>query len=959
MTMERRRRTRRKTERYAAADKKNLGGGEEGGSVDEEYVEDAEEEDDSESDDDVQPKGGKRRRKEGVTDGEEEEEEDDEDEDEEDDGELYCYCQQPWGGRFMIGCDVCGGWFHGDCVGITEDGADALDVFVCEPCKREKLVDCDDEEVLGMKLNKDPKPPVKRPTSSSSKESRRRAEAKPAPAAKGRAAGKKTASPEKKDVSPEEKLHQDNKVRDIVRKAFVRALGAGDASSSSSSMEELAVEVESALYEHFGGKVDKEYKAKFRSLSFNLSDTKNLELRNDVLSGAITVGRLITMSAEELASSSLKELRKQRAELLEKQVIKSVIGGTGQGGEETGLVWKKTHKGEELVKLEDDTFDDHEEVAEQANAGWVDTREANEQREIDGDKAKAETSGRAAVGGDNTGISKRSGGTGVGDVDLDGKVGDDGGADADLPDFDSFEAFKAKRASVEDSREGGPSDAGGKEPLASSSARPPASKAKRASETGAKAKAASPSPVKFDMHLRKIAGVTETDAWVGVLKFTDPTTQDEESERHASVRIAVSAMCSAVKGEEGAAGASISAWQLPLPASLQVVGRLSTSKVVQFVKQVVSSSRSRAVCIASIRDAEPDNVGGKVEEGRMAVAPVSELAEGVVKSKKAAVLLRTDALEAYMVPADAFSADDGSPDAVVRVLLIYRIDGLRKQRMAPSITILNGNTDNIQRDLASPEAPLVSPVETSLTHGLHDAPRKQAKKESLASHRETAPAVPANAGAAATTAPVPQLHSLHQLQSYLKGAAKAGGSMQSTPDASEGAGGGANTIAPSGGQEQGRSAVQRPPFGPALGGIPMQVPPQQQRYHSQFPQQYNQQYLVQQQQQQQQHLNPIYAQQHGGGTQNYPNGVYQGAISGHQHMFNQQREFNNQAGQYYQHNEQHEPTMQNPLLYQNMQHPLVSRQQQQYNVQGYGQASRQQSPGRPRHRGGRGRRQWD
>ena len=40
----------------------------------------------------------------------------------------------------------------------------------------------------------------------------------------------------------------------------------------------------------------------------------------------------------------------------------------------------------------------------------------------------------------------------MGDVDLDGKGGDDGGADADLPDFDSFEAFKAKRASVEDSR---------------------------------------------------------------------------------------------------------------------------------------------------------------------------------------------------------------------------------------------------------------------------------------------------------------------------------------------------------------------------------------------------------------------------------------------------------------------------------------------------------------------------
>lgn len=36
--------------------------------------------------------------------------------------------------RFYVGCDLCNNWFHGDCVGITEEMAKSLSEFVCSEC---------------------------------------------------------------------------------------------------------------------------------------------------------------------------------------------------------------------------------------------------------------------------------------------------------------------------------------------------------------------------------------------------------------------------------------------------------------------------------------------------------------------------------------------------------------------------------------------------------------------------------------------------------------------------------------------------------------------------------------------------------------------------------------------------------------------------------------------------------
>ncbi|OQR69410.1 PHD finger and CXXC domain-containing protein-like [Tropilaelaps mercedesae] len=55
-------------------------------------------------------------------------------EEEADDG-VYCICRTSDTSRFMIGCDNCNEWYHGDCISITEEFAKNVSKFFCLLCR--------------------------------------------------------------------------------------------------------------------------------------------------------------------------------------------------------------------------------------------------------------------------------------------------------------------------------------------------------------------------------------------------------------------------------------------------------------------------------------------------------------------------------------------------------------------------------------------------------------------------------------------------------------------------------------------------------------------------------------------------------------------------------------------------------------------------------------------------------
>ncbi|KAA0703480.1 Transcription elongation factor A protein 3 [Triplophysa tibetana] len=72
--------------------------------------------------------------------------------------------------------------------------------------------------------------------------------------------------------------------------------------------ETMAAEIEDHIYQEIKA-TDMKYKNRIRSRMSNLKDPKNPNLRKNVLAGAIELSRIAGMSAEEMASDELKQLR--------------------------------------------------------------------------------------------------------------------------------------------------------------------------------------------------------------------------------------------------------------------------------------------------------------------------------------------------------------------------------------------------------------------------------------------------------------------------------------------------------------------------------------------------------------------------------------------------------------------------------------------------------------------------
>lgn len=113
-----------------------------------------------------------------------------------------------------------------------------------------------------------------------------------------------------------------NDTRDKVRTMLAESLSVGYTSGSGvQSPNQLAAAIEDALHDLFNG-VNAEYKAKARSLNFNLKDAKNPDLRERVLSGMVPPEQLVRLTAEEMASDEQKKKNKELKDFLAKEATR-------------------------------------------------------------------------------------------------------------------------------------------------------------------------------------------------------------------------------------------------------------------------------------------------------------------------------------------------------------------------------------------------------------------------------------------------------------------------------------------------------------------------------------------------------------------------------------------------------------------------------------------------------------
>ncbi|XP_076462898.1 transcription elongation factor A protein 1-like [Babylonia areolata] len=118
-------------------------------------------------------------------------------------------------------------------------------------------------------------------------------------------------------------------VRIKCRELLVSALRSGEMPEGGRDPDALAAEIELAIYQEQKS-TDHRYKNRVRSRVSNLKDQRNPQLRQNVLKGLISSEEIASMSAEEMASDQMKELRARLTEeaIKDHQMTNTTMGTT-------------------------------------------------------------------------------------------------------------------------------------------------------------------------------------------------------------------------------------------------------------------------------------------------------------------------------------------------------------------------------------------------------------------------------------------------------------------------------------------------------------------------------------------------------------------------------------------------------------------------------------------------------
>lgn len=150
--------------------------------------------------------------------------------------------------------------------------------------------------------------------------------------------------------SPLPRKSETEPIRVNVRKTIgdslmTRIKATSDLKLTQEEITDLALTIELELYKYFKDTGSK-YKAKYRSLVFNIKDTKNLTLFRKIADRSLTPDAVVRLSAEEMASQELAEWREKETKHQLEMIKKNELDLMAQAKS----IVVKTHKGEQVIE---------------------------------------------------------------------------------------------------------------------------------------------------------------------------------------------------------------------------------------------------------------------------------------------------------------------------------------------------------------------------------------------------------------------------------------------------------------------------------------------------------------------------------------------------------------------------------------------------------------------------------